>query len=62
MKYLRPGFRLGDVGHAIQTFLESRGYGVVREFVGHGVGREIHEDPQVPNFGKPGTGPKIRPG
>ena len=62
MKYLRPGFRLGDVGHAIQTFLESRGYGVVREFVGHGVGREIHEDPQVPNFGKPGTGPKIRHG
>ena len=62
MKYLRPGFRLGDVGHAIQTFLESRGYGVVREFVGHGVGREIHEDPQVPNCGKPGTGPKIRPG
>ncbi|GAA6756283.1 methionine aminopeptidase [Thermus sp. 2.9] len=62
MKYLRPGFRIGDVAHAVQTFLESRGYGVVREFVGHGVGREIHEDPQLPNFGKPGTGPKIRPG
>jgi methionyl aminopeptidase len=61
-RYLRPGYRIGDVAHAVQTFLESRGYGVVREFVGHGVGREIHEDPQLPNFGKPGTGPKIRPG
>ncbi len=50
------GKRLGDIGHAIQEHAESQGYGVVREFVGHGIGHEMHEDPQVPNYGKPGTG------
>src|ERR687898_3316930 len=53
---MRAGNRLGDVGHAIQSTAESRGYGVVRDLVSHGVGRQMHEDPQIPNFGNPGTG------
>jgi methionyl aminopeptidase len=57
-----PGNRIGDVGAAIQEYGESRGYGVVREFVGHGVGRFLHEDPQVPNYGQVGRGPLLRPG
>lgn len=57
-----PGNRIGDLGAAIQEFGESRGYGVVREFVGHGVGRFLHEDPQVPNYGQAGMGPLLRPG
>ena len=57
-----PGKRIGDIGAAIQSFGESRGYGVVREFVGHGVGRFLHEDPQVPNYGQTGMGPLLRPG
>jgi methionyl aminopeptidase len=56
------GNRIGDISHAIQTFVEARGFGVVRELVGHGVGRSMHEEPQIPNFGKPGTGEKIKPG
>ena len=48
--------------HAVQAHAEKNGYGVVRELVGHGVGREMHEEPQVPNYGKPGTGMKLRPG
>ncbi|MBO5872338.1 MAG: type I methionyl aminopeptidase [Bacteroidaceae bacterium] len=56
------GRRLGDIGAAIQQHCESHGYGVVREFVGHGIGREMHEDPQVPNFGKPGTGKQLKNG
>ncbi len=59
---MRPGNKIGDVSHAIQKFVESKGYGVVRDFVGHGIGRAIHEEPQVPNFGKPGKGIKIEPG
>jgi methionyl aminopeptidase len=59
---MRAGNRLGDVGHAIQSTAESRGYGVVRDLVSHGVGRQMHEDPQIPNFGSPGTGPRLRPG
>jgi methionyl aminopeptidase len=58
----QPGNRIGDVGHAIQSHAESHGYGVVRTLVGHGIGEKLHEDPQVPNYGKPGTGPKLRPG
>jgi methionyl aminopeptidase len=53
---------VGHISHAIQTFVESKGYGVVREFVGHGVGRKMHEEPQIPNFGKPSDGPLLRPG
>jgi methionyl aminopeptidase len=59
---VRVGKRLGDIGHAIQTLAESRGYGVVRDLVSHGVGRKMHEDPQIPNYGRPGTGPRLQPG
>lgn len=58
----RPGRRLSDIGEAIQSHAERHGYGVVREFVGHGIGRALHEDPQVYNFGPAGRGPELRPG
>ncbi|HJZ12297.1 MAG TPA: type I methionyl aminopeptidase, partial [Acidobacteriota bacterium] len=54
----RAGNRIGDIGHAVQSFVERHGYSVVREFVGHGIGRNLHEDPQVPNYGNPGQGPR----
>ena len=57
-----PGRRLGDIGFAVQTHCEDKGYGVVREFVGHGIGRKMHEDPQVPNYGRRGNGPQIKNG
>jgi len=56
------GRRLGDISSAVQTHCESKGYGVVREFVGHGIGREMHEDPQVPNFGRRGSGTLLKNG
>ncbi len=59
---VRVGKRLGDIGHAIQALAESRGYGVVRDLVSHGVGRKMHEDPQIPNYGRPGTGARLLPG
>jgi methionyl aminopeptidase len=59
---VRAGARLGDIGHAVETEARRRGFGVVREYVGHGIGRQMHEDPQVPNYGKPGTGTKLRKG
>lgn len=58
----RPGNRLGDVSSAVQTTVEAAGFSVIRELIGHGVGREMHEEPQVPNFGDPGTGPELKPG
>jgi methionyl aminopeptidase len=58
----RDGNRVGDVSHAIQSMVEANGFSVVREFVGHGVGRKMHEEPQIPNYGRPGDGPKLRPG
>jgi methionyl aminopeptidase len=58
----RPGRRLSDVSHAVQKHVEAGGFSVVRAFVGHGIGRALHEDPQVPNFGDPGRGPQLRPG
>lgn len=57
-----PGNRLGDVGHAIETVAHEHGYGIVRPFVGHGIGLAMHEDPQVPNYGRPGTGLRIEAG
>lgn len=57
-----PGNRLSDIGHAIQKHVEAFGYGVVREFVGHGIGRALHEDPQVPNYGPMGKGPVLKAG
>lgn len=57
-----PGNRLGDVSSAVQRFVESRGYSVVRDFVGHGIGRNLHEDPQIPNYGFPGKGITLKPG
>jgi methionyl aminopeptidase len=59
---VRPGATLGDIGHAIQVHAEKSGYSVVREFCGHGIGRNFHEDPQVLHYGKPGTGLKLQPG
>jgi len=58
----RPGRRLSDISHAIQAHVEKNGYSVVREFVGHGIGRTMHEEPQVPNYGRPGRGPRLEPG
>ena len=58
----RAGLHLGDIGWAVQEHAESHGYSVVRDYVGHGIGRKMHEDPQIPNYGKPGKGPKIRTG
>ncbi len=58
----RPNNRIGDIGHAVQSYCESRGLGVVTQFVGHGVGRKLHEEPSVPNFGKAGTGYLLKPG
>jgi methionyl aminopeptidase len=57
-----PGRHLGDVGYAVQSHAESNGYSVVRDYVGHGIGRKMHEDPQIPNYGKPGTGVRIKAG
>ncbi len=57
-----PGRRLGDVSHAVQQHVEAHGFGVVRAFVGHGIGRQLHEEPQIPNFGEPGRGPQLKPG
>jgi methionyl aminopeptidase len=57
-----PGKRLFDVSHEIQSYVEQRGFSVVRDFVGHGIGRRLHEDPQIPNYGRPGTGVHLKPG
>jgi methionyl aminopeptidase len=59
---IRPGGRLSDIGAAVQSVAEGAGFSVVREYVGHGIGRNMHEDPQVPNYGDPGRGPEMKPG
>ncbi len=58
----QPGNRIGDIGHAIQTYVEGEGFSVVREFIGHGIGNVIHEKPDVPHYGLPGKGPRIKEG
>ena len=62
IEQVRPGARLGDIGHAIQTYAEKQGFSIVREFCGHGIGRQFHEEPQVLHYGRPGTGPKLEEG
>jgi len=62
IRMMRPGNRTGDVSHAIQTYVEANGFSVVREYTGHGVGRQMWEQPQVPNYGTPGRGVRLRPG
>ena len=62
LEFAKAGNRLSDISHAIQKYAESLGFSVVREFVGHGLGRELHEDPQIPNYGLPGRGPKLKAG
>lgn len=62
IRHAIEGRRLGDISHAVQTYCEKRGYSVVRELVGHGIGRKMHEEPEVPNYGRPGCGPLLRSG
>lgn len=62
IEVVRPGNRVSDISATIQSYVEQNGYSVVRDFVGHGIGRELHEDPQVPNYGKPGKGALLKPG
>jgi len=59
---VRVGGRLSDIGHAVQACVEAHGFSVVREFVGHGIGERLHEEPQIPNYGQPGRGPKLTAG
>ena len=62
IKFARVGYRISDIGHAIQQYVESHGYSVVRSYVGHGVGAELHEEPEIPNYGEPGHGPRLAKG
>lgn len=62
IKFAKVGFRLSDISHAIQTYAEGEGFSIVRDFVGHGIGQEMHEEPQIPNYGQPGKGPRLREG
>lgn len=62
LEFCKVGYRLSDVSHAIQLVAEREGFGVIREYVGHGIGSEMHEDPQIPNYGRPGRGPRLAAG
>ena len=62
IKFARRGYRVSDISHAVQEYVEANGFSVVRDFVGHGVGSKLHEEPEVPNYGKPGRGPRLMPG
>lgn len=60
--FAKEGYRLSDISNAVQTVVEGEGFGVIRDFVGHGIGSDMHEDPQIPNYGKPGKGPRLQRG
>ncbi len=62
LEQVKPGNHIGDIGFAIQQYVEARGFSIIRNLVGHGIGKELHEDPRIPNFGKPGEGPEIKTG
>lgn len=62
LKEAVPGERLSNISHAIQTYVEANGFSIVREYVGHGIGQDLHEDPQIPNYGPPNKGPRLKPG
>jgi methionyl aminopeptidase len=62
LKEAKPGERLSNISHAIQTYVEANGFSIVREYVGHGVGQDLHEDPQIPHYGPPNKGPRLKPG
>ena len=62
LKEAKPGERLSNISHAIQKFVETNGFSIVREYVGHGVGKDLHEDPDIPHYGPPNKGPRLRPG
>lgn len=62
LEFAKPGLRIGDIGHAVQTTAEGAGFSVVREYIGHGIGEHLHEEPDVPNYGKPGRGPRLYEG
>ena len=62
LKFAKPGFRIGDISHAVGEYVNSQGYSVLKEFQGHGIGKEMHEDPGIPNYGKAGRGIRIEPG
>lgn len=59
LKFAREGYRISDIGHAVQEYVERHGYSIVREYVGHGIGHDMHEAPEIPNYGKPGHGPRL---
>lgn len=59
---VKPGNRISDISHAVESAVKPHGYGIVRQYVGHGIGAQLHEEPQIPNYGKPGQGPEIKPG
>ncbi|MFD0769112.1 type I methionyl aminopeptidase [Bacillus sp. CGMCC 1.60114] len=62
LEHAKPGERLSNVSHAIQTYVEDNGFSIVREYVGHGIGQDLHEDPQIPHYGPPNQGPRLKPG
>jgi methionyl aminopeptidase len=60
--FAKPGYRLSDISHAIQEYVESNGFSIVRDYVGHGIGQKMHESPEIPNYGQPNKGPRLKPG
>lgn len=62
LEQVKPGERLSNISHAVQTHAEENGFSMVREYVGHGIGQDLHEDPQIPHYGPPNRGPRLKPG